>query len=189
MSAAALEKLQRSLPRLRVLGLRVVRQPVAWAMLLALILLIFVEPHAVSGPSMLPTLEEGDRLLVEKLTPHVGLLVRGQLIVFRDPRDPKHPVVVKRIIGMPRETIHVEAHQITITHGDGTTEILAQGSELGRDGNGDEKTMRLGPYDYFLMGDNRGESRDSRDYGTIQPSEMLGRPILAIRASGAVFVP
>jgi signal peptidase I len=168
---------------------RYIRSPLLWACVFALFMLVFVEPHVVSGPSMLPTLEEGDRLLVEKLTPHVGLLGRGQLIVFRDPRDPKHPAVVKRIIGMPRETIHVEAHQITITHGDGTTEILAQGSELGRDGNGDEKTMRLGPYDYFLMGDNRGESRDSRDYGTIQPSEMLGRPILGIRASGAVFVP
>jgi len=166
--------------QIKVISYKLASSPLVWSLLAALFLLVFIEPHAVVGSSMLPTLEEGDRLLVETLTPHVGLLLRGQLIVFRDPRDPKHPVVIKRIIGMPHETIHVEAHQITITHPDGRSEVFAQGSELGRDGNGDDKTMQLGPYDYFLMGDNRGESRDSRDYGTIQPSEMLGRPLVII---------
>lgn len=129
---------------------------------------------------MEPTLGNGDRMLIETLTPHLGLLFRGQLIVFRDPRDPKHPVVVKRIVGLPRETITVHRESVTVRHPNGREETFEQGSVLGRKDNGDDKTMLLGPHDYFLMGDNRADSRDSRDYGTIQPNEMIGRPLIIL---------
>ena len=154
------------------------RQPVFWAVIFSLALVSYTESHVVEGPSMEPTLGSGDRMLVETLTPHLGLLSRGQLIVFRDPRDPKHPVVVKRIIGLPGETVVVHRDSVTIRHADGREERFEKGSVLGRKDNGDDKTMLMGPHDYFLMGDNRADSRDSRDYGTIQSSEMLGRPVL-----------
>ena len=152
--------------------------PVLCSLFLGSLLLFFIEPHVVEGPSMEPTLGSGDRMLVETLTPRLGILFRGQLIVFRDPRDPKHPVVVKRIVGLPGETVVVQRDSVTIRHGDGREETFEKGSVLGRKDNGDDKTMLLGPCDYFLMGDNRADSRDSRDWGTIQPSEMLGRPVL-----------
>lgn len=149
-----------------------------------IVALIFTSLHpvAVSGGSMRPTFEPDDRLIVESLSPKLGLLSRGDAIVFPDPRDPAHPVTIKRIIGLPGEIIRVEATQVVVTKPDGTSESFERGTLLGGlEGNSPEpKETKLGPEDYFLMGDNRAESTDSREWGTIQPHEMIGKPIVRL---------
>lgn len=155
-----------------------IKSPVAWACLLAIILLASVRPYVVTGPSMRPAFEPDDRVLVERLSPKLGLLGRGDTIVFPDPRDPAHPLTVKRIIGLPGETIRIKDRQIFIVDEEGKETALED--TWGTTDNGTDMEMKLGPEDYFLMGDNRGESTDSRDWGTIQPHEMIGQPIFRI---------
>lgn len=158
------------------------KNPILWAAFSALFLLLTVHPYIVTGPSMYPNFKEGDRLLVENISPKLHLLARGAVVVFPDPRDKKHAITIKRIIGLPDETVRIKGGSVIIVHPEGKEEVLSEkwvgGSEGG--GNGDDMEMKLGPEDYFLMGDNRRESTDSRDWGTIQPSEMTGTPIVRV---------
>ena len=143
----------------------------------ALAFIATLRPYIVEGPSMRPAFEPNDRLLVESISPRLGLLSRGDVIVFPDPRDPKHPIMIKRIVGLPNETVRVEFERVVILHPNGTEEVFPAGTLLGGSHNSDTKETVLGPEDYFVMGDNRDESIDSRHWGTIQPHEMTGKPI------------
>lgn len=154
---------------------------VAAVMILALPFVM--RPYVVMGISMQPTFENGDMLLVENISPRLIGYSRGSVVVFRDPRHPEHPIIVKRVVGLPNETILITDESVTILHSDGEEEII---EEVGRmkyeagGGNGSDMETKLGPEDYFLMGDNRSQSQDSRSWGTIQPHETIGRPVLRV---------
>ncbi len=158
------------------------KNPISWAIVIALFLLLTIHPYLVTGPSMYPNFKEADRLLVESISPKLHLLSRGEVIVFPDPRDKKHTITLKRIIGLPNETVKIKDGAVVIVHPDGKEEVLSEkwlvGS--GNAGNGQNMEMKLGPEDYFVMGDNRAESTDSRTWGTIQPSEMTGTPVVRL---------
>ncbi len=137
--------------------------PVTYAAALAILWLVSIEPLVVTGPSMRPTFEPNDRLLVETITPRLQLLWRDQPVVFIDPRAEDHPTTLKRIVGLPGETVFYHDDEVR----------LASFHEA-------EKKRFLGPVDYFLVGDNRSASTDSRDWGTIQPHEMVGLPLVRL---------
>lgn len=151
---------------------------------LILLLPFLIRPYIVTGISMQPTFQEGDYLLVEKISPRLIGLFRGSPVVFRDPRNPQHPIILKRVIGLPNETIRIANGSVTAERGKGGKWEEGGAEEKGANiekweegekaGNGPDFEMKLGPEDYFLMGDNRAQSEDSRVWGTIQPSEMIG---------------
>jgi signal peptidase I len=159
--------------------------PIFWATLIAFLILVGLRPYIVSGPSMHPAFNSNDRLLVERFSPKLGLLGRGDTVVFPDPRDPAHPITIKRIIGLPGETIRIRDRQIFIADETGNESPLEDA--WGTTDNGSDFEIFLGPEDYFLMGDNRGESTDSRDWGTVQPHEMIGSPILRLSPDFSLF--
>lgn len=150
-------------------------------------ILIYVRPYVVEGESMTMAFLPGEKLFVESLSPDLGLLYRADPIVFVDPRDPEHPTLLKRIIGLPNEIIKVEADRVIVLRKDREGEVFVYGTPIGGTGNGLEREMVLGPEDYFLMGDNRDESEDSRIWGTIQPHEMIGKPVLRLGERFEVF--
>jgi len=170
-----------SFPKFHIPYSKFLLNPIFWSSLIALLMLFGIRPYIVSGPSMHPALFANDRVLVERYSPKLGFLSRGDIIVFPDPRDPKHPLTVKRIIGLPGETVRIKDRVIYILDESGTETPLDD--KWGTSDNGVDMEMKLGPEDYFLMGDNRGESTDSRDWGTIQPHEMIGQPILRVPRS------
>jgi signal peptidase I len=129
---------------------------------------------------MEPTFIMRDIVLVDSLSLYIFPPERGELIVYKDPRQVDRPFVIKRIVGMPGEDLDIKDDIVSVTGSDGLTTYFGKGSLLGRENNGKDWHIHLGPEDYLLMGDNRAGSKDGRTTGTIQKSEMFGRPYFRI---------
>lgn len=154
-----------------------------------LILYIFViQPHRVKGDSMLPNFIDGELLLTEKVSYHFSDPHRGDVIVFRTPIGNKVDFI-KRIVGLPGEEIKITGGQISI-NGKQLKENYVPGVT---DGN---LSLILGENQYFVLGDNRRSSSDSRSFGPISKKSFRGHvwlvywPILrAQEKSGLRLIP
>lgn len=162
-----------------------VRPIMAWVKNLALfaaaayLLIHFVVQRVdVYGSSMAPALESGDVLLVEKLTPRLGRLKRFDVIVFSY-RYRKNQYYTKRIIALPGETIQIVDGNILI---DGQILLEDFGTEPIEKGKRASEPVTLGENEYFVLGDNRNHSSDSRDWdiGNLKREEILGRVFFRI---------
>lgn len=131
-----------------------------------------VQPFLVSGGSMDPTFENGDYLLIDQLTYRFREPERGEVVVFK---NEKGTYFIKRVIGLPGETVKVQDGSVRVT-GPGAP----QGSVLEEPylppglptaGSSD---VTLGADEYFVMGDNRPYSYDSRSWGAIPDDEIVG---------------
>jgi signal peptidase I len=132
------------------------------------------EPFAIPSESMAPTLRPGDHLLVEKLSYRFGSPRRGDLVVFRAPDGGS--LAVKRIVGLAGDHVAIE---------DG---VLAVNGKLRHEPYVDQPSIDsvyFGPVvvprgDVFVMGDNRADSHDSRDYGPVSRSSLVGRVLVRL---------
>ncbi len=130
------------------------------------------QPFFVSGESMVPTFQNGQYLIIDELSYRFEAPKRGDVIVFRYPKDPTE-FFIKRIIGLPGETVHITDAGITITKTDGTT-ITVDESYVVNHGNGGTQTYTVPDDEYFVMGDNRPESSDSRAWGFVPRENFVG---------------
>jgi len=132
----------------------------------------------VSGSSMENTLSDGDNLIVDKLTYRFSDPKRFDIIVFPYKYEEK-TYFIKRIIGLPGETIQVTDGKIYING-----EVLNEsyGREVLKSGGIAETPITLGDDEYFVMGDNRNDSMDSRDpsVGVLHKSDLVGRAWIRI---------
>ncbi len=140
--------------------------------------LFVAQPFIVSGESMVPTFQNGQYLIVDELTYHFEVPKRGDVIVFRYPKDPSQ-FFIKRIVGLPGDVVHVSDTGVTVTHTDGTT-ITVDESYVVNHGNGGTHDYTIPAQDYFVMGDNRPESSDSRAWGFLPRGNMVGRVLLRV---------
>lgn len=140
--------------------------------------LFVAQPFVVEGESMHPTFESGDYLIVDELTYHISAPKRGDVVIFRYPNDP-NVFYIKRIIGLPGETVHINHGQTTVTKVDGTTVTLDESYVVSEDATYTEDST-LGPDQYFVMGDNRPRSSDSRIWGPLPKKNMMGRAFLRL---------
>jgi signal peptidase I len=145
----------------------------------------FVQPFLVSGSSMVPTFQNGDYVLVDEFSYHIEPIARGDVVVFHDPQD-WSTYFIKRIIGLPGETIQIANNQITVfstSTPNGLTldeTYLPAGTPTGPvdcDGgtflNG-VCTYTLSSSTYLAFGDNRPESYDSRSWGPLPSKNIVG---------------
>jgi signal peptidase I len=152
----------------------------------AIIALIFVlpirifiaEPFVVSGSSMHPTFEDKNYLIVDKLSYQFQEPQRQDVIVFKYPNNPKR-FYIKRIIGLPNETIEIDGKIVTIKnkeHKDGFTiaEPYVQNT------SNDSLSLVLKEGEYFVMGDNRSASSDSRSWGVLNRNLISGKAYLRL---------
>jgi len=123
----------------------------------------------VEGSSMFPTLIQGDRLIVSRLSYFVGEPARGDIIVFQYPFGPERDFV-KRIIGLPGETIAIQNGQVFINGAPLPPEEYVQNRS-----SDTFAPITLGEDEYFVMGDNRSGSSDSRSWGPLQKHFIIGR--------------
>lgn len=136
------------------------------------------EPHRVDGSSMIPNFHTGDMIITNKLTARFSDFRRGEVIVLQDPLDATK-VFIKRIIGLPGETLKLSEGKIYI-NGQLIDEpylpsgLLTPGESFLR--SGDEVTIPEG--NYFVMGDNRGNSSDSRQWGLLKKDLIIGQALL-----------
>ncbi|MGH9016749.1 MAG: signal peptidase I [Acidimicrobiales bacterium] len=140
-----------------------------------------VQTYSIPSVSMFPTLKIGDRILVDKLSYHLHAVHRGDIIVFATP--PKEvPILmvsdlVKRVIGLPGETISSGPRGEVLIDGKIIDQPWLTRSARQNPGRA-IKTQTIPKGDVFVMGDNRGSSDDSRFYGPIPESLIVGRATL-----------
>ncbi len=137
------------------------------------------QPFIVSGASMDPTFQTGQYLIVDELSYHLGDPVRGDVAVFKYPRDPKQ-YFIKRVIGLPGETVSVnEQGQVTIKEVDGKTTIILNEPYV-KYTKADTVNRTLGEDEYFMIGDNRAGSYDSRMWGPVKSNLIIGKAFLRL---------
>ncbi len=137
-----------------------------------------ISPFVVDGESMHPTFENLDYLIVDEAIYDVQAPARGDVIVFRYPLNPS-VFYIKRIIGLPGETVSIVRGNVTITTTGGTDITLNEPYIVYEDATYTKK-VTLGAGEYFVMGDNRPNSSDSRVWGTLPRKDIIGRVDLRI---------
>ena len=175
---------------------------VAAALLAALLIKTFLlQAYYIPSDSMNPTLVQRDRVLVNKLSYHFHDVHRGDIVVFERPpgeNDPKIKDLIKRVIGLPGDTIEGRDGQILIDGRVLNEPYTAKNSPMSdfpvsqqscaqsfgstncvqtRDGNW---ALKIPKGHYFVMGDNRGNSKDSRVFGPIAKSLIVGRAFIRV---------
>jgi signal peptidase I len=140
--------------------------------------LFVAKPFIVSGASMEPTFDTGQYLIVDELSYHLENPQRGDVVIFRYPRDPSQ-YFIKRIIGTPGETVHIKDGKVSVTTTSGETLTLDE-SFIVHQGNGGDMDKSLANDQYFVMGDNRPESSDSRIWGVLPRANIVGRAFLRL---------
>jgi signal peptidase I len=146
------------------------------------------QPFIVSGASMDPTFKSGQYLIVDQLTYHFNEPQREDVIVFRYPHDPSI-FYIKRIIGLPGETVTMTDGKIKITskeHPEGL--VMDDPHVIPAHRTSDNYTITLRDTEYFVMGDNRPESSDSRVWGPLERKYITGRPILRLFPHGSASI-
>ena len=122
---------------------------------------------------MQPALRVGDRFLAARLRPD-SPIGRGQVVVFIEPGGGRH--FVKRVVGLPGETVRVEGRQVLVD-GQPLDEPYAHHTGGSAPHPADGRSLRLGPEQYFLMGDNRDKSHDSRWFGPVERGRIVARAL------------
>lgn len=136
------------------------------------------QPFVVEGESMHPTFESGDYLIVDQLSYRLGDPERGDVVVFRYPND-ESVFYIKRIIGLPGETVHIEQGNTRITKVDGSELTLDEEYVVTEDATY-TLSRSLGSGEYFVMGDNRPKSSDSRSWGALPERDIMGRAYIRL---------
>ncbi|MBI3589455.1 MAG: signal peptidase I [Candidatus Liptonbacteria bacterium] len=140
-----------------------------------LIRTFLVQPFLVSGESMAPNFSNGDYLLVDELTYRLRPPERGEVIVFRYPND-ESTYFIKRLVGLPGETVQVKDGKVTIFNKLNPDGLSLQEAYLppGTKTNSQGELTKLGSKEYFVLGDNRSASFDSRSWGVLKEKELVG---------------
>lgn len=147
--------------------------------IIAPIRLYIAQPFIVSGASMDPTFATGEYLIVDELTYHFNEPKRGDVIIFKYPRDPQK-YFIKRLIGLPGETVVVDqGGKVTIKDAQNKVKLTLNEPyvKLTR-ADSVERTLKEG--EYFMMGDNRAASFDSRVWGPITHDDIIGRAFVRL---------
>ena len=138
------------------------------------------QPFVVSGASMEPTFDSGEYLVVDELSYRFREPARGDVVIFRYPKDPSK-YFIKRIVGLPDETVTIRGSEVVVVnhaHPEGLVlpETYLDPGRL----KSDFITVALSGGEYFVLGDNRRESSDSRYWGALPRENIVGRAFLRL---------
>jgi signal peptidase I len=153
------------------------RTLVAIILLILLIRGFIIDPGRINGRSMEPTFIDEDIFFVNKYILLLRSPRRGDVVQARDPLS--NHLVVKRVIGLPGEQLAIHDNAVWLIFEDGSQQKieepwLSEDVWIMSDENNDIIYLPIQPYSYFLMGDNRENSADSRRYGSIHRKEIYG---------------
>jgi signal peptidase I len=152
-------------------------QTVILALLIVLPIRLFIfQPFIVKGQSMEPNFEDGDYLIIDEITYRFREPKRGEVVVFKNPMN-EHQRFIKRIIGLPGETVEISDGKIFISNGE---KKVLQEPYLNFSFTAGDIRITLGKDEYFVLGDNRQFSLDSRRFGPIKKKEIVGRVLLRL---------
>lgn len=152
------------------------------AIVLAIVVLVRVfiaQPFVVSGTSMVPTFQNNNYLIVDEISYRFKSPARGDVIVFRPPYE-KGVYLIKRVIGIPGDTVVIKNGAVTIkntAHPDG---VVLSEDYITRDNGMDDMSVVVPDGQYFVMGDNRPVSYDSRRWGLLPRENITGRALFRL---------
>lgn len=132
-----------------------------------------VQPFIVKGASMEGSYFDGEYLVIDELTPRFREYERGEVVVFRPPNSSGQHYI-KRVIGLPGETVEVKDGKITIYNDEYPNGVQLQ-EEYIDDYTVGHQLVDLGLDEYYLLGDNRDHSLDSRKFGAVKEGAIVGR--------------
>lgn len=136
------------------------------------------QPFIVSGLSMFPTFNDGEYLIIDELSYNLGNPHRNDVVVFHYPNDTKK-YFIKRIIGMPNETVIIKEGAVTIKNAEFPEGFVLKETYINEPFS-TTGTYTTGPDEYFVMGDNRNNSSDSRAWGKLNSKLLVGRAYLRL---------
>jgi signal peptidase I len=136
----------------------------------AFIIIFLYQPVRVEGTSMLPRLEDQDRLFINKLAYRVGDIQRGDVVVFLYPHDHEKSYI-KRVIALPGDALRIDHGQVYVNG-----KKIAEPYVPGRfEDDRSQPEMTVPAHEYFVMGDHRSISSDSRDFGPVNRDLIYGK--------------
>jgi signal peptidase I len=141
--------------------------------------MFIAQPFIVSGASMENTFHNGEYLIVDQVTYRFEEPSRGDVVVFRYPRDPSK-FFIKRVIGMPGDHIAIAGDVVTITNEMHPTGAVLDEFYIAGMEPSTYLEETLGDGEYFVMGDNRDKSSDSRTWGVLQERNIVGRALFRL---------
>jgi len=136
----------------------------------AFIIIFLYQPVRVEGTSMLPVLEDQDRLFINKLAYRVGDIHRGDVVVFLYPHDHEKSYI-KRVIALPGDSLRID-HGLVYVNGNKIAEPYVP-TQFEDDRS--QPQMTVPQHEYFVMGDHRSVSSDSRDFGPVDRELIYGK--------------
>ena len=143
--------------------------------------LFVAQPFVVVGSSMEPTFLNNDYLIVDEISYRLNEPKRGEVVIFKfkGEEDEKQKYFIKRIIGLPGETVDIKNGVVTIFNPEHPQGLLLNESYI-KEAPSNVMTITLTNEEYFVMGDNRGVSYDSRSWGPLEKDEIIGRAFLRL---------
>lgn len=138
----------------------------------AFIIIFLYQPVRVEGTSMLPMLEDQDRLFINKIAYRVGEIHEGDVVVFQYPRDHSKSYI-KRVIALPGDDLRID-HGHVFVNGKRLKEPYVPSRFMD---DRSEADLVLPPHEYWVMGDHRSISSDSRDFGPVDRSLIYGKAV------------
>ena len=146
---------------------------------------VIAAPFYVGSESMLPTLKVWDRVLINKLAYDLDEPERGDIVLFQSPEGGEDPLI-KRVVGLSGDTIEVRQDRLFV-NGEPQREPYVNDEYRKLQGPYGPKTV---PKDHvFVMGDNRGNSQDSRDFGPVPEENLIGEALLRFWPPGRAGSP
>jgi signal peptidase I len=136
------------------------------------------QPFIVSGASMEPAFHTGDYLIIDQISYELDEPQRGDVVVFKYPLVPSK-FFIKRIIGLPGETVKVEGLDVHVRTGD-DQEFEKLNQDFIEFSKMSDIEITLGDNEYFVMGDNRAESLDSRTWGPLDGELIIGKALIRL---------
>ena len=139
-----------------------------------------IQPFYVKGASMEPNFFDHEYLIIDEITYRFNEPKRGDIVVFRYPRNPQE-YFIKRLIGLPGESVQIKDGDVIIYNQDNPEGMTLSEDYLepGTKTYGlTENKIELGDNEYYVLGDNRNSSKDSRSFGPVNESFVTGRVLL-----------
>lgn len=151
-----------------------------FALIIALPIRSFLfQPFFVRGNSMEPTYKTNDYLLIEEVSYHFRNPRRGEIIVFKYPRNPSD-YYIKRVIGLPGEIVEITNGRIKIYNIENPKGKILEEPYINNKFTPGQLKISLKKNEYFVLGDNREHSSDSRSWGALPADHIIGRSWLSI---------
>ncbi|MBL8161014.1 MAG: signal peptidase I [Anaerolineae bacterium] len=173
--AQATPELARPRLRPRGFGREILETVVLIVAIYALVNLATVR-FSVEGPSMQPTFHTDDVLVVSRVNYMFGLPQRGEIVIFNAPGNaPDEPPYIKRVIGLPGETVEIRDTKVFVNGRELYEPYINEPCDAARCR---DNSWTLGEGEYFVMGDNRNHSSDSRAFGAVKLERIIGEALV-----------